>query len=387
LHVIPSTVTLQSVATALTEHLDAPRSQPETARFYVPELDSLRFFAFFGVFVCHIVHEMGYGDVISNIGGFGVDLFFTLSAYLITELLMREKERFGRLDVRAFYARRILRIWPLYFGFLAACFAASRLFPVLQIGWKFFACFAVFLGNFALALIGLTPGLTMVPLWSVCVEEQFYITWPLIARHLSRRGVAISGASIWVLSICCRWLVIREGLSVHLIEIGTLCRLDPIACGMLLSSFLGGSTEPKLKISRRKLVLIGADLWAFAGLCLYHSSTPTPLDFIVGFPAVAIGCGAFTLAAIGAGSWMFNRRLIYLGRISYGLYVYHGAAILMTLALFAPVPGWLKWLICPLLSLGLTIAVSAISYRWFETPFLRLKTRYQYIRSASAAVA
>src|SRR5207253_2993107 len=82
-----STVTLQRVASALTKPLEAPRSQPEAPRFYVPELDSLRFFAFFGVFLCHLTHEMGYGDVLSNIGGFGVDLFFTLSAYLITELL------------------------------------------------------------------------------------------------------------------------------------------------------------------------------------------------------------------------------------------------------------------------------------------------------------
>jgi len=209
----------------------------------------------------------------------------------------------------------------------------------------------------------------------------------LIARYLSRRTVAIAGALIWLLSIFSRWLVIREGFSVHLIEIGTLCRLDPIACGMLLSSFLGGSTEPKLRISRRFLTLIGVDLWAFAGLCLYHSNTPTPIDLIVAFPAVALGCGAFTLAAIGAGAWMYNRRLIYLGRISYGLYVYHGAAVLMALAIFASAPGWLRWLACPPLSLGATIAISAISYRWFETPFLRLKTRYQHIRSASPAVA
>jgi peptidoglycan/LPS O-acetylase OafA/YrhL len=164
------------VASALTKPLEVPQSQLEAARFYVPELDSLRFFAFFGVFLCHLTHEMGYGDVLSNIGGFGVDLFFTLSAYLITELLMREKERFGRLDVGAFYVRRILRIWPLYFGFLAAYFVASGIFPVLQIDWRYFAFFLVFLGNFALATIGLAPGLAIVRLWSVCVEEQFYIT-------------------------------------------------------------------------------------------------------------------------------------------------------------------------------------------------------------------
>jgi peptidoglycan/LPS O-acetylase OafA/YrhL len=83
---------------------------------------------------------------------------------------------------------------------------------------------------------------------------------------------------------------------------------------------------------------------------------------------------------------MYNPRLIYLGRISYGLYVYHGALIMMTIALFAWAPGWLQWLVCPTLSLGATLAISAASYRWFETPFLRLKARYQYIRSAAPAL-
>src|SRR5271163_828203 len=103
------------------------------ARFYRPELDCLRFFAFFAVFVFHspggdaayyaarhVPHPELVAGAISG-GRFGVDLFFLLSAYLITELLLREQERFGKLDVRKFYARRILRIWPLYFlGILIA---------------------------------------------------------------------------------------------------------------------------------------------------------------------------------------------------------------------------------------------------------------------------
>ena len=108
------------MASALTEHLEAPQLRPKTERFYVPELDSLRFFAFLGVFVCHIVHEMGYGG--RNIQR----RRFRSRPYLITELLMREKERFGRLDVRAFYVRRIMRIWPLYFGFLAVVLRCVR---------------------------------------------------------------------------------------------------------------------------------------------------------------------------------------------------------------------------------------------------------------------
>ena len=104
-----------------------------TARFYHPELDQLRFFAFLMVFLHHAFpHQPEFwtklgvpgpiAQVLSGIGAtgaFGVSLFFVLSSYLITELLLREKELIGTLDVKSFYVRRILRIWPLYFFFLA----------------------------------------------------------------------------------------------------------------------------------------------------------------------------------------------------------------------------------------------------------------------------
>jgi peptidoglycan/LPS O-acetylase OafA/YrhL len=97
-------------------------SRQTSPRFYLPELDGLRFFAFLAVFLCHvrpdfIVHRQFHGLGLTllasawDAGSFGVDLFFALSAYLITELLTRENEMFGHLNVKAFYKRRILRIW------------------------------------------------------------------------------------------------------------------------------------------------------------------------------------------------------------------------------------------------------------------------------------
>ena len=107
-------------------------------RFYQPELDCLRFFAFFAVFIFHTFpHEADYYSArhipfaaliasVSRAGSFGVDLFFLLSAYLISQLLLREKEAFGHVSLKAFYLRRILRIWPLYFlGYLHRCFINS----------------------------------------------------------------------------------------------------------------------------------------------------------------------------------------------------------------------------------------------------------------------
>src|ERR1700726_4382855 len=111
---------------------------PQT-RFYRPELDALRFFAFFSVFICHVFPQTADGytkhhvprvaaELISSAvtaGTFGVSLFFPLSAFLISSLLLREKEQTGTLKVRSFYIRRILRIWPLYFVFLAIAAALA----------------------------------------------------------------------------------------------------------------------------------------------------------------------------------------------------------------------------------------------------------------------
>jgi peptidoglycan/LPS O-acetylase OafA/YrhL len=170
-------------------------SAPE--RFYLPELDSLRFFAFLAVFICHCFALAGREGAWSDVGSFGVDLFFVLSAYLITELLLRERRSRGRFDLGRFYARRILRIWPLYFTFLAGAELAGAV-PQGDL-----APLALFAGNFAYAAWG-PPGLAVSSLWSLSVEEQFYLVWPLMMTRLSGRGAVIAGGCIWALSIASR---------------------------------------------------------------------------------------------------------------------------------------------------------------------------------------
>src|SRR6266540_138960 len=123
-------------------------SRPLTGRFYHPELDVLRFFAFFLAFLHHSLphHPEFYSGMgispavaaalaaVGATGAFGVNLFFLLSSYLITELLIRERHRFGHIDLRAFYIRRVLRIWPLYFFFLAFAWALQWIVPSQHIG-------------------------------------------------------------------------------------------------------------------------------------------------------------------------------------------------------------------------------------------------------------
>jgi peptidoglycan/LPS O-acetylase OafA/YrhL len=162
----------------------------QSKSFYLPELDGLRFFAFLSVFACHAWDTTHGRNAFADIGTFGVDLFFTLSAFLITELLVQEKERLGKIDVLAFYARRILRIWPLYFVFLAGAFV------VVRFSWLYLATCALFIGNFGFYWWG-PPSLILSSLWSISVEEQFYIAWPLILRRLTERGMVIAALVMW----------------------------------------------------------------------------------------------------------------------------------------------------------------------------------------------
>jgi len=340
-------------------------------RFYLPELDALRFFAFLAVFCCHSWDFTHGTNQLADIGTFGVDLFFTLSAFLITELLVQEKQRFGVIDVPAFYVRRIFRIWPLYFVFLAVAFLTASWWSSPRASWLYFASCAGFIGNFGFYWLG-PPSPVIGSLWSISVEEQFYISWPILLRKLNRRGVIFAGVLIWTFSICSRWLLVREGAG-SLIEFGTIGRLDPIACGILLSAFRrSGTWQNPSNAVRLALVPAGLWLWLMADL-LGAKGMMVPVYIIV-----AIGCAAFMLAIIGFEGWARNEWLCYLGKISYGLYVFHAATLLLVIW---ALNGNRRSGMIALIALPLTIFLAAASYRWLERPFLKMKARFQKIHS------
>jgi peptidoglycan/LPS O-acetylase OafA/YrhL len=161
-------------------------------RFYRPELDAMRFFAFLCVFFHHALSRASVGELISPYPfrdffadslKYAVSLFFLLSGYLITTLLKIEQESIGKVDLRAFYGRRIARIWPLYYSFLVIVLLVAIAVPrELPVSGALLA-FLFFSGNWFVyvaggAVGGAVGGLGI--LWSVNVEEQFYLFWPLI---------------------------------------------------------------------------------------------------------------------------------------------------------------------------------------------------------------
>jgi peptidoglycan/LPS O-acetylase OafA/YrhL len=127
---------------------------------------------------------------IASSGRFGVQLFFLLSGYLITSLLLREKEVTGHINVRAFYVRRILRIWPLYFFVLtlAALWPWSGRLPL-----SYFAGFLLLAGNWIVVLFGVADSWAII-LWSVSIEEQFYLLWPLGMKFFFSTRLAVHGS-------------------------------------------------------------------------------------------------------------------------------------------------------------------------------------------------
>jgi len=181
------------------ESLAHQTTQRITRRFYHPELDVLRFAAFLTVFISHAFPQRpdfyvahGFSSPVASLaagvvhsGQFGVSLFFLLSSFLITTLLLREQAATGRLDLWSFYIRRTLRIWPLYFFFLALGFWVLPAWGWPRIPNIHKASFSLFLGNWSIVLFqrGWHPAFptntAISLLWSVSVEEQFYVSWAL----------------------------------------------------------------------------------------------------------------------------------------------------------------------------------------------------------------
>lgn len=360
--------------------------------FYEPALDTLRFFAFLSVFLFHSAyHPSQYfsqrgipQQLAEGISGFigsgshGVDLFFVLSAYLITELLLREKEKMGSLDVKSFYLRRILRIWPLYYFFVPLAAFVPYLNPQGAFSLKYVIPFLLLAGNWSTIVFGPT-GSVAEPLWSVSVEEQFYLAWPPLVAKLSRHGIVMACAIMIIAANVARFTLLSRHSTGWQIWANTFTHLDAMAGGILLAILLQGKTPRFGLWIRMSLITFGIMGIASSGYFDEVHPGVTRISILGGYPVLALSCTGIVLAFIGMP--LRTRWLQYLGKISYGLYVYHLTCIRFTDQLLSMRWGILGIAIRTCFALGLTILVSAISYRFLETPFLKLKRKFTYIAS------
>ncbi|APR85523.1 acyltransferase 3 [Minicystis rosea] len=361
------------------------RARP-TGGFYRPELDGVRCLAFLAVFVAHAFHGTPdeiwlrrFGSFVGpwiaallRSGRFGVDLFFVLSAYLITEILLRERSARGAVDVKAFWARRILRIWPLYFVFvIAGILVAPRVLLVEHLSHGYAAAFLLFAGNWAIALHGWQTTV-LAHLWSVSIEEQFYLSWPLVMRRLGRRALlGVSGALLPIAIATRAWLIAAHGDGTGPeVWVNTIARLDPIALGILLAVYLDGRPIAWSRSLARIALAGGA--FAIVGVARLDPLFTRVLVGSMAYTVVAVACTAIVAGALvlGPRSVLATRAAVYVGKISYGAYVFHLFFVRLVSQRITHHAA------APLLMLALTIATAAISYRWLESPFLKLKDRF-----------
>lgn len=375
---------------------------------HFPGLNGLRFWAAFAVFLYHVEWFkaraglptlMGEVDFWSRLGPLGVICFFALSGFLISYLLLEEMHTTGTIRFRSFYLRRILRIWPLYYlvllvgGLCAYFFAAYAGLPgSVSVGWiEKVSLFVFFLPNLAWKIFGVIPFIG--PLWSVGVEEQFYLFWPVLLSVARRRvGFAIlsfAGAMV-LLRIALPWLAVNSDLIggsstgwVVAIRFFSTLKLECMAMGGFGAFLLQRRYERALRWLHHPLtqlaafVLIGYFLWRGLRLGALNNTVWGLL-----FGVVVVNLAANPRSLLRLDNPIFN----HLGRISFGLYVYHSFAIVGSLALIAewlPRAGFVFHASLYALSFGITVLLAALSYRWYESPFLRLKARHTVVASDS----
>lgn len=381
-----------SLAVAVPETI--ARKNP-ALRFYAPELDALRFFAFFGVFIFHAApRTMDFyaaagcpqwlGKLLIAIfgsGAFGVDLFFALSAYLITSLLLRERDSTGSLDVRGFYLRRILRIWPLYLSFVAFAAVTAHFLPGQNLPTKYVLGYSLLAGNWIYAFYGL-PASFAIPLWTVSIEEQFYLAWPLGMRKASRQTIAAIAVGILLVANLWRvWLALSAAPTERM-EYNTFTRLDPIALGILIALYR--DRLPSWSRWQRVALLLTGAVSSVVTYALCVSTNPPQLStglLALGHVITALASAAILLSVLGASNRLLhNKSLLYLGKISYGLYVVHEFAHYCAMR-WLPAATPLRVIMQSAIGLALTLGLAAASYRWLESPFLRLKERFAHVQS------
>jgi peptidoglycan/LPS O-acetylase OafA/YrhL len=360
-------------------------------RFYQPELDGVRFYAFLGVFVCHTLPFEAefyrklhlplpwvWGATVKA-GAAGVDLFFALSAFLITSLLLKERQETGGISLKHFYLRRILRIWPLYFLVIAIGVVLSHTVANQSLPWYYVAGYLLFVGNWVHAVFG-RPESIAFPLWTVSIEEQFYLIWPLMVKVLERRGLIISGIVMFLLATLCRVIFVLAGVSGGYVYYGSTARCDSIALGIMLALF--ADRLPKLSGGMR-LLFVGGGLvgWIVSSAWLTDQPGPISMREVLGRLIISLAAGAMLYGCLNSrnklltGTW-----IVRLGKVSYGLYLLHLVGLLLAKSLFHPVSGT-AILATKAVGFVLTIILAFASYRWVESPFLRLKDRFAKVLS------
>ena len=354
---------------------------------HVPALDGLRAIAVLMVLLAHFKEATPHWIwQLLHQGGFGVYLFFVLSGFLITRILLSEKNEPAYF--RNFYARRTLRIFPLYYGVLALQFwVLLPIFPTPHIladahyqGWLWAYGY-----NILTAVKGhvffTSDWMVLGHFWSLAVEEQFYLVWPLVVLALCRVNLLKLCIGIVTLTPILRLAFYVAGANQYWVTLFTICQMDSLALGAMLAC-LESSGRLNALVPMARWIVLG--LGGILAICsfFYPRSPQATLPLIFYHGAVALFFGAIVaLAVCGAFRWVDNRVLREVGQKSYGMYVFHIPLLVLAIR-YIHLPSLLRQLALPSYLIDMiffssmiiiTYLVAFISYNAYEKHFLRLK--------------
>jgi peptidoglycan/LPS O-acetylase OafA/YrhL len=378
---------------------------------YFPGLNSLRFLAASAVVFHHVEQYKSWkglpniwgtdgvlGAFIDAIGHKAVSLFFVLSGFLITYLLLAEVAKTGTVSLRKFYIRRILRIWPLYYIIVLS---AIFLLPlIIKIGpdpdmvqqhiWFVLAVYLFMLPNLMLTKVYHVVGANQT--WSVGVEEQFYIIWPWLVRTFHKTFIP------FLITL----VIVKMGLSLialagiewihHAGIVDALKKFERIWSTFKIEQMaVGGFGAYYLFVKRASVIN-----WMYSKINIAICSLLFIILFTTDFHffgSTLIEAYVFVTLILNISTnpkfpvRMENRQFTLLGNMSYGIYMWHTMCISLMLALTDALhitpEGWLYHTALHLSSFLLTLVVSYLSYTYIESGFLKLKDRFMVVRSST----
>ncbi len=342
-------------------------------RRYFHSLDAFRFIFFMLVFLLHsATPATHHADFILKKGG--VSFFFVLSGFLITYILLYEKQKAGKIDIRRFYKKRGLRIYPLFylmilFAYLSPYILKSIAIPHEATGYKPNIWVSLlFLENYKMMFTHAFPdGTPLRIMWSLCVNEHFYLVWGLLLTFSATRKLPYYMAVGLVLPSIMRIIYARHQIN----DVDLLSNLDYFIFGaipayMLLvkPEFLSGLANIPRSIKYALALLI-----VLMPKAIFGGSYPVVSGF--GFALLIV----FTLPDANALHLKDHWWISKLGKYTYGMYLYHTICIMLVWRLFEKFAIEVHWTITATIALLLTILVSFSSYHLFEKQLLKIKER------------
>ena len=378
-----------------TEHSPASPFHSPLLKREMPGLDALRGVAVLSVVLYHGLHwwlpphlsispAARFISLLAAPGWLGVNLFFVLSGFLITGILLDTRSRPNYW--KSFYTRRVLRILPLYLVVLLILRFYSG------VSWGYFVLCLFYLANFTPMRFGLGYG----PLWSLAVEEQFYLVWPSLARFLRPRSLATVCLGSLILSPLLRYLSVSGIVPLGNPYSATWLVTDNLAAGALIAILL---RSPIATPSRVRGWTLGAALLSMVllivGFHLQLMSKTTPAGAAFQLEPFILLFSALLLLSLQFGShprvFRLTRPLRFFGYISYGLYLFHVLGFSVYQSLFTDFNHPLPVLTAGLLLLRFFTVFASLtlfcflSRRYFEEFFLRLKDRLVPYTSSNRA--